>query len=95
MLSACALTHTAGQQSGRHCSSIYSMVTQQSAPDGASAGLEAANTGCFLPVAGCHAASQSRGQEKKTTVSLNKSPQGQLFGSESFGRAEAAAALTD
>lgn len=70
------------------------MVTQQSAPDGASAGLEAANMGCFLPVAGCHAASQSQRQEEKnktTTVSLNKSLQGQLFGSES----KATATLTD
>lgn len=73
------------------------MVTPQSAPDGASAGLETANTGCFLPVAGCHAASQPRGQEKtkKTRVSLNKSPRGQLFGSESLCRTEATAALTD
>lgn len=93
MLSGWLLTHTARQQSDRHCSSIYSLVTVQSPPDGASAGLETANTGCCLPVAGCHVTFQPQGQKNakktKTRVSLNKSLQGRMFGSESLCRTEA------
>lgn len=69
------------------------MVTQQSATDGVSAGLETPSAECFYQwlVAMLHL---SQG-DRKTKVSLNKCPQGQLFGSKSFCRTELTAGLTD
>lgn len=69
------------------------MVTQQSATDGVSAGLEKPSAECFYQwlVAMLHL---SQG-DRKTKVSLNKCPQGQHFGSKSFCRTELTAGLTD
>lgn len=69
------------------------MVTQQSATDGVSAGLETLSVVCFYqwPVAmPCLSH-----RERKTEVCLNNCPQGQLSDWETFYRTELTVGLTD